>query len=71
MTRPWTLCPCGERHRGPRHKPEDERSHNVMVTLPGHVYRELMARVPHGERSGFVARLVADALHDDERGWVG
>jgi len=56
---------CCRVHRGPRCKPEESRSVNVVITMPAHVARELRERVWRGERSRFVTDLVESAL---ERG---
>jgi hypothetical protein len=53
---------CRRVHRGRRCKPTEARSVHVCVTMPAHVHRELVDVVPWGERSGFVARAVENAL---------
>jgi hypothetical protein len=53
---------CCRFHRGPRCKPEDQRSVQMCITFPGRIHRLLTERVPWGERSGFVARAVAKEL---------
>lgn len=55
---------CHRVHPG-RCTPEDARTINVCVTLPGRVHRLLHDRVPWGERSGWIARLVE---HELDRG---
>lgn len=64
-----TALPCDvclRCHRGPRCRPGEKRSVDLKITLPAHVARELKARVPWGERSGFVARAVDRALQAGE-----
>lgn len=53
---------CRRVHRGPRCKPTDARSTTMAISFPAHVARDLRDQVPWGERSEFVARVVADAL---------
>jgi hypothetical protein len=56
---PWAACTvCSRVHRGPKCKPDDARSVRVCTTFPGFVYRLLVANVPWGERSRYVAELV-------------
>jgi hypothetical protein len=53
---------CCRVHRGPRCLPTDARSVTLAISFPGWVARELCDRLAWGERSGFVARAVAEAL---------
>ena len=53
---------CCRFHRGPRCKPEDQRTVRVCTTFPGPVYRAMVDAVPWGERSAWVAGLVAREL---------
>lgn len=55
---------CKRMHRGRRCKPEDARAAQLNISMPAHIHRALVARVPWGERSGFVARAVESALED-------
>lgn len=52
---------CRRVHRG-RCKPADQRSVTVTITLPSYLHRELAKRVPWGERSGWIARLIHQEL---------
>jgi hypothetical protein len=63
MSEPCSVC--RRCHRGRRCLPIDKRSVSLPISFPGHVARELRERVPWGERSGYVARLVAEALEAD------
>jgi hypothetical protein len=56
---------CGRVHRGNHCKPEDARSVTVSVSLPGWLHRSMTERVPWGERSAWVAGLVAAELERD------
>lgn len=57
---------CKRVHRGPRCRPGDQRRVPMQIGFPAHVHRELMDRVPWGERSGWVADVVAAALDEME-----
>lgn len=52
---------CKRVHPG-RCVPADVRSVHVNLTLPGRVHRRMVERVPWGQRSGWIARLVAQEL---------
>jgi len=59
---------CHRMHRGRTCKPADQRSVSVCVTLPIYVHAELVERVPWGERSGWLARLVERELNSGDAG---
>jgi len=52
---------CRRVHRG-RCKPADKRSVSVTITIPTHLHRELAAKVPWGERSRWITRLIRQEL---------
>ena len=53
---------CRRLHLGPRCKPEDQRSVPVIAHLPQHLHRLFTERVPWGERSAWLTRLVEKEL---------
>lgn len=60
---------CCRVHQG-RCSPDDTRSVQLHLTVPTRIRRRLYARVPWGQRAGWVARLIErelDRLDAEER----